>query len=507
MHDLTFDHRHATEEERAELSETIWNADNVELITVGVDIGSSTSHCMFARVHMQRLSQALSSRFVVVDREILWSSPIMLTPYLPDYTIDAKSLGVFVQEAYRGAGLERGDVDSGAVILTGEALKRQNARAIADLFAEESGKFVCASAGHNLECAMAAHGSGAVALSRTESQTLLNVDIGGGTCKLALVRGGEVLHTAAIAVGGRLVCFDEEGNLERIEGPALTAAQAAGIDLELGRPLSGEDRKKLVRTMGEVLISHILQQEPEGLAKELMVTEPLPRTPRPEAILFSGGVSEFIFKREQGNFRDLGGAIAHAMVHALNDKRIPYPVYDHGQGIRATVIGASQFSVQVSGNTIHVSNPDSLPIRNLPVLRPAMRLSDDFSRQRVTAEIGKALKRFDTEEGEGPVALAFQWEGDPLHARLRALSDGIAAGLPRTIANRHPLVLLFDGDVGRTIGEIFRKEIGVPGDVLSIDGVQLKEFDYVDIGEIITASNVVPVIIKSLLFSPPGSEA
>src|SRR6266571_2506911 len=167
MHDLEFEHVHVDHaEETRQAREIIWSADNVELMTVGIDIGSSTSHLMFARVHLQRLGTALSSRFVVVDRKLLWQSPILLTPYLPDYTIDVDELSGFIGGAYAYAGLDPADIDSGAVILTGEAIKRHNARAIADLFSEEAGRFVCASAGHHLECQLSAHGSGAVALSR-----------------------------------------------------------------------------------------------------------------------------------------------------------------------------------------------------------------------------------------------------------------------------------------------------------------------------------------------------
>ena len=165
MHELGFDHGHMSPEDQQAIADTIWAADNVELVTVGVDVGSSTSHLMFAKVHLQRLTTALSSRFVVVNREVLWRSPILLTPYLSDNTIDVGFLQKFIEEGYKEAGLKRSDIDSGAVILTGEALKRKNAEAITHLFAEESGKFVCASAGHHLECAMAAHGSGAIALS------------------------------------------------------------------------------------------------------------------------------------------------------------------------------------------------------------------------------------------------------------------------------------------------------------------------------------------------------
>src|SRR5712692_11812521 len=190
--------------------------DNVELTTVGIDVGSSTSHLMFSRLHLQRLGQYLSSRYVVVKREMLHRSPILLTPYRADNTIDADALDAFLQTAYAEAGLTPADVDSGAIILTGEAIKRTNARAVADLFAEHAGKFVCASAGHNLEAILAANGSGALALSRQTERTVLNVDLGGGTSKLALVSGGHVHETAAINVGGRLVAFDLDGALVRI---------------------------------------------------------------------------------------------------------------------------------------------------------------------------------------------------------------------------------------------------------------------------------------------------
>src|SRR5579863_4704868 len=196
MHDTEFLHEHlqpASEEERAELARFIWSQEHVELKTVGIDIGSSTSHLLFAKVLLQRHSEGLSSRFVVVDRQIVWRSPIMLTPFLADGTIDAQALAHFIDRSYTDAHLARGDIDSGAVILTGEAIKRRNARAIDELFAEEAGKFVCATAGHVLECRLSAHGSGAVKLSRERGQCVLHVDVGGGTTKLALIDRGTVL--------------------------------------------------------------------------------------------------------------------------------------------------------------------------------------------------------------------------------------------------------------------------------------------------------------------------
>jgi ethanolamine utilization protein EutA len=504
MHDLDFDHGHVSAEEQQAIAEVIWAADNVELTTVGIDVGSSTSHLMFARVHLQRLTTALSSRFVVVGREVLWRSPILLTPYLPDNTIDVGNLATFFEAAFKEAGLTRDKIDSGAVILTGEALKRNNAEAITHLFAAESGKFVCASAGHHMECAMAAHGSGAVALSRKEKKTVMNVDIGGGTTKFALVDKGQLVATAAVEVGGRLIAFDENNKIVRLEGPALRHAKKAGVDVALGKTLTEKDKQKIVDTMVSVMLSILGQEVLEGLAEELMVTDALPHAPKPELITFSGGVAEYIFEREAGDRQDLGKLLGQAIVSAIKDKRIKPRVVDPGQGIRATVIGASQFSVQVSGNTISISNEGALPMRNVPVLYPHVDLSDGVDAELIAGEIKKAHKRFDFTEGEQPVALAFRWKGDPLHARLKALADGIHMGLHNTVREKKPLVLVLDGDIARTIGEILRRECDVGGDIVSVDGVQLREFDYVDIGEMIRPTNVVPLVIKSLLFSGPG---
>jgi ethanolamine utilization protein EutA len=503
MHDLEFEHVHVDgAAETREIREAIWAADNVELTTVGIDIGSSTSHLMFARVHLSRLATGLSSRFVVVERKVLWQSPILLTPYLADYTIDTSKLAEFINRCYVDAKLTRAKVDSGAVILTGEALKRKNARAIADLFSAESGKFVCASAGHHMECQMAAHGSGAVKLSKHHGKTLLNVDIGGGTTKLALIRDGELLATVAIAVGGRLI-VEEGGQLTRVEDPAVEVAKHLGIDLKSGGSLAAADRARIVARMSELVIAMMNREKADALARRLLVTEPWPEHLAGlavDAVTFSGGVAEYIYGREPGRFGDLGHDLAHEVRHALSHHRVAGAIWDPGQGIRATVIGAAQFSVQTSGNTILITDPQTLPLYNLPVLSCRFDLAGEIDAAAVAAAVREALEQADVVDGSGPVALAFPWTGDPLHARLHAVAEGIGAAVPNTIAARHPLVLLIDGDVGKSLGRVIHHETAPGANVVAIDGVQLKQFDYVDVGSVIDVTHVVIVIIKSLLF-------
>jgi ethanolamine utilization protein EutA len=502
MHDLEFEHLHVSPDDAA-VNEVAWAADNVELTTVGIDIGSSTSHLMFARVHLQRLSAALSSRFVVVERKILWQSPILLTPYRGDYTIDVDELAGFIGGCYAYAGIEREKVDSGAVILTGEALKRRNARAIADLFSEEAGKFVCASAGHHMECQMAAHGSGAIALSRGHSAILLNVDIGGGTTKFALIEKGRILATCAIAVGGRLIVEEDAKGVARIEPSAQEIATEAGIELRLGQSLAAEGRKRIAARMARMIMGLIDLRQPGELARRLLVTDAWPpelANTSVDALTFSGGVAEYLYKRETRRFGDLGSDLAEELRHMLAHRRDLPPVWDPGQGIRATVIGAAQFSVQISGNTILIADPDKLPLQNLPVLACNLTLADDIASNLVAADVRAALARADFAEGESPVALSFPWRGDPSHRRLHAVAAGICEALPRTLREGMPLVLLIDGDVGKSLGRVILHEIAPRADVIAIDGVQLKAFDYVDIGSVIELTNVVPIIIKSLLF-------
>lgn len=512
LSDLRFpDHHgddHAHDEHGNHIDDAIWGSDNVELITVGIDIGSSTSHLMFSRIRLARLSTLLSSRFVVVERTTLYRSPILLTPYRADNRIDAERLAAFIAEAYAEAGLTHDAVDSGAVILTGEALKRANARAIAELFAEQAGRFVCASAGHNLEAILAAHGSGAVALSR-QGGIVLNVDVGGGTSKLAICRQGQVLDTAAIGVGGRLVALDGAGRVVRLEAEARTAAELLGIPVVLGAPLAPAERDRLAEALAAALVALVRgEQAPDApalagrLAHGLLLTPPLAYRGPIDTIVFSGGVAEYLYGEPPDEFGDLARPLATALRRAQAAGELPAPVAAPAERIRATVIGASQFTVQLSGNTVTITNPDILPLHNLPVLRPV--LGESPSADAVAAALRRSLRRADIEEGTVPVAVALAWDGLPYYHALRALAEGIVAALPRTLGSGVPLTVVFDGDVGRTVGGILREELGVANDLICIDGVRLSELDYIDIGRVVEPANVVPVVVKSLLFPEPS---
>jgi ethanolamine utilization protein EutA len=501
MHESDFFHEHMelTEAERADIARTIWAEENIELKTVGIDIGSSTSHLLFAKVALQRQSQGLSSRFVVVGREIVWRSPILLTPFLPDGTIDAEHLGQFIQEAYRAAGFARSEIDSGAVILTGEAIKRRNARAIDELFAEEAGKFVCATAGHKLESRLAAHGSGAVALSKTRGECVLHVDIGGGTTKLALVDKGVIVGLSAFAVGGRLLAADDRDAWTRVDESARLVAEDLGLPTVPEALADADARRRIVRRLATIAADTILGRPLDALGRKLLLTEPLPAGFAPTALTFSGGVAEYMFGHEEREYGDIAKPLAHELAQQLS-RHTPLPLIDPGQRIRATVIGASQFTVQVSGKTIYLPDPYVLPVHNVPVVHVGLDLSGAFDAGALADNIRTGLRNMDLDR-DARMAIAFAWHGDPEYSRLRAAAEAIFRALEPPAPRAELLLLMIDGDVGKTFGRLLHREMQWPGKVVSIDGVQLQELDYVDVGELIAPPGVVPVVIKSLLFA------
>jgi ethanolamine utilization protein EutA len=498
------DHDHDHDDPGGEYDPTessLWAQDNISLLSVGIDIGSAGTQVIFSRLQLRRLSEDLTSRYFVVNRETVYQSPVALTPYVSDERIDDQAVGGIIDSAYQSAGVHPDDVDTGAVILTGEALRRENAKAIADVLAEVGGEFVCAAAGHHMESMLAAYGSGAAKASHDRGVPILNIDIGGGTTKLALVEGGNVVHTAAIHIGGRLAVFDADGRLTRLDPAGQRLAALAGCRWTLGDTVSEPDIDRVTSWMADALVSALTQSSPVRDVQGLWLTEPLGVIHGIEGAMFSGGVGEYVYQRETRDFGDLGLRLGHAIAARVEDGRLPFRLLPAGECIRATALGASEYSVQLSGNTIYLSNPgELLPRKNLQVLQPPIRFGDTIEPAGVAEAIRAHFERFDVVEGDAEVALAFRWRGAPAYRRLAGLARGIAQALPRTIAAARPLFIILDGDVAQTLGALLKEELGVASEVLALDGIALWDFDYIDLGRVRMPSFTVPVTIKSLVF-------
>lgn len=472
----------------------------IRLISAGIDIGSSTTHLAFSRLMLHR--RGIRTR--VSRRELLHESDIILTPYGDAETIDTAALGRFIEAQYAQAGIGREMIDTGALILTGLAARQRNARAIGELFAQEAGRFVAVAAGDGLETVLSAQGSGAVAASVREGAVVMNVDIGGGTSKIAVCRNGVVTDLTTIDIGARVIRLDAEGLVSGIEPAGQVFADDAGVALSLGAPLPEGGLRAIAGLMAQRLFEACGAAPLSDATRRLLRLPPLGEGAPPDRVSFSGGVAEYLQGREARDFGDLGPFLAEAVAARLRGWG-PVPLIAE-QGIRATVIGASQYSVQLSGNTIFVAPESTIPLYSLPVIAPALALDqDDIDPDAVAQAIGVALRRMDLAETTRPVALAYRWQGDATHARLDAFATGVGLGLAPLLAKGLPLVLVGESDVGGIIGIHCREKRRLAVAVVSIDGIAARELDFIDIGEMLQVSGGVPVVVKSLVF-PAGDQ-
>ncbi len=504
--DADHDHDHDFDADDGPLEDNpLWRQDNVSLMTVGIDIGSSGTQVVFSRVHLRRLSEDLTSRYYVVARETLFQSPVALTPYQSEERIDDQKLGAIIDDAYVAAGLSPDKIDTGVVILTGEALRRENAQGIAGVLAEQGGEFVTATAGHHMESMLAAYGSGAARVSSDERKRILNIDIGGGTTKLGLLENGKVIATAAVHIGGRLQVV-ENGTIVRLDPAGKHHAKRAGFAWNRGDTIALADMQKVADVMADTLVAAIAQRPMPHDVAHLYLTDPIAAlvdgTARIDGIMFSGGVAEYIYERETRDFGDMGPRLGRAIRERIARGAFPWPVLPAGECIRATALGASEYSVQLSGNTSYISAPGALlPRRNLQVLQPSYECGEAIDPDAIAQAIKNHITAFDIADDRREIALALRWTGLPSYERLAAFAEGIRRGLAGRIALRQPLFIMLDGDVAQTLGHILRDELHVESELLVIDGVVLWDFDYIDLGRIRVPSYTVPVTIKSLVFS------
>src|SRR5258706_250673 len=399
--DADHDHDHYEADGRLE-DNALWIQDHVSLLSVGIDIGSSGTQVIFSRINLRRMGEELSSRYFVVSRETLFQSPVSLTPYRSEESIDDTELAAIIDRAFADAGLHPDDIDAGVVILTGEALRRENA---------------------------GFHGS-----------------------------RGDVADAAAM--------------------------------------------ERVAEWMADAVLASVSERSFPAAVQSLFLTEPLPGLDGVDGVMFSGGVAEYVYQREMREFGDMGPLFGRALRRKVDAGALPWPLLPPGECIRATALGASEYSVQLSGNTIYISNPGALlPRRNLQVLQPSYVCEDAVDPDLLAQAIREHFKAFDLVEGESEAALALRWEGSPSYERISGFAQGIRRGLANTIAKRMPLYIMVDGDIAQTLGAILRDEMGVDSEILVIDGVVLWDFDYIDLGRIRMPSQTVPVTVKSLVFS------
>ncbi|MHA1473964.1 MAG: ethanolamine ammonia-lyase reactivating factor EutA [Promethearchaeota archaeon] len=485
------------------------NVEYLKILSVGIDIGSSTSHLIFSRLTLRRETSLynMSNLYILADREILYESKIIFTPMIDRYTIDIESIIQFCKEEYKKANITPEMVETGAVIVTGETAKKQNAEEIVRRLSSESGKFVSASAGPNFESLLGAMGSGSVKQSLQLQNTILNVDIGGGTSNLAISSKGDVISCSCINVGGRLLGIDEKFKIWRIDEPSELLMKELSMHYQLDDIISEEDARILAREYAKALVEVMQGPATSKIAKNLMMTENLDFATPIDTYSFSGGIAEFIYGNDQysNKYQDIGHYLAEEIMILM--KNLGLPISEPENKIRATVIGAGAFSLSVSGSTCYVDKNIKLPLNNIPVI-PVNVTRDDLSPERLTEEVKRAYSKFDMKEGEDLAALYFK---TPIYAKeelLFMLAKSIEKALPNSLANKKQIILLFKSDLAKLLGIIIHRETSIKNNLICLDELSLEAGDWIDIGPSLhePPKQAFPVTVKSLVFNQKKNE-
>jgi ethanolamine utilization protein EutA len=475
--------------------------------SVGIDIGTSTTHVVFSELTLKK-SATKTQKFEVSERKTLFQSKIYLTPLINSSTIDVEKLQEIFSEIYQEANISISDIDTGAVIITGETARKENADLVVASMAEHAGKFVGATAGPNYESIISAFGSGAVTYSdKNIGKLVVNVDIGGGTSNIAVLLDGKVIDTACTNVGGRLLVFNDNYNfkIKKTEKAIVKCAEnlRSEINLELNNELSIKELETLSNELKNALFE-ILEGKPlselKKTSKDLLMTDPLVKISNSDSeiyLMFSGGVSEYIYSDYDERFQDNAYYLAQSIKNTLL-KQKRFILIEPEQRIRATVVGAGQYSLAVSGSTTFISENLRLPLRNIPVIFvPVSSKNIDI----MDKEIKNALSKLDLRDGDN-FALAFEDPVKPVYSKLTFFTRQLEKSLPVSTARLDfPLILIFNSDIGNSVGNVARRETTIRSNILSIDEISLKEGDFIDIGEPIIGRNVIPVVVKTLIFS------
>jgi ethanolamine utilization protein EutA len=306
-------------------------------------------------------------------------------------------------------------------------------------------------------------------------------------------------------IGGRHVAFDLDNRIVRLDAAGARYAKRVGVDWAPGVVAAKDDMRKIAEAMAEDLIAALTKSPAPEAVLGLFVTEPLADFGALDGVMFSGGVAEYIYRRETRDFGDLGWRLGRALRRMWDEGAEPSPLLLPGECMRATALGDSEYSVQMSGQTSYVSSHSKLlPRRNLPVLQPAFDFSGNIDAQALASAILHHRAMFDDLDPLRELAFAFRWRGDASYERVLALAQGIAAGLSDRIAAGASLYLMLEGDVAASLGAMLREEMKVASEVLALDGIVLRDFDFVDIGRIRMPSAMIPVTVKSLVFGAPG---
>ena len=447
-----------------------WQAVSDSLKSVGLDVGTTTTQMIVSELEIHNRAGSFSvPEMEIAQRKILYKSEVYFTPLKGTDLVDAETLREIISAEYKKAGIERSEIDTGAIIITGETSRKENARAVLEQLSGFAGDFVVATAGPDLESVLAAKGAGADLYSEKTGKTVLHMDIGGGTSNLALIKDGKIVKTGCLNVGGRLLKFDNRGTVWYVS-PVLSGL----CDIRHGDTAT----EKQVEKVAEMLVSALEMATGKRAKSDLLtklITSGTHFEPLNEdaVISFSGGVADCIDTEQPWlKFGDMGPILGRAIKNSLLC-RGEYVLGN--ETIRATVIGAGCHSAQLSGSTVFYRNVE-FPIKNMPAVPFSENLLMDMARFEETAIISMA------------------GIPSPGYTDISKLADEITRK-----CESGPLYFCIENDMAKALGQALAMRANPKRPILCIDRVKLSEGDYLDVGA--PVGPALPVVIKTIVLS------
>lgn len=469
------------------------------LKSVGIDIGTSTTQLVFCTIKIENMAGAWTVPTIrIVEKSIFYKSDIHFTPLMDTYTLNAERIKNLILKEYDKAGLMPKDVRTGAVIITGEAARKENAKEIINMLSDLAGDFVVTTAGPDLEGILAGKGSGACAYSKDHACTVMNFDIGGGTTNVAVFKNGDIVDSACFDIGGRLIKLDQQGKVAYLSEKMKVLIRKIGLSIKVGDKTDKNTLCKITDIMADTIVNIAKGEYDDPILKLLITNHGLKIKIPLSYICLSGGVADCltIQERDEYPFGDVGVLLGLSLKKAL--KNLELSILGAKETIRATVIGAGVHTTNISGSTIHYDH-DVLPLKNIPVVKLTTEEESCTGIKRV-----EAIKRrvnWALHKGALPL-VAFSINGSRNYSfeTLQCLAEDIINGLDRIICSDEPLIVSVENDMAKALGLSLRRNLSQEKPVICIDSIRVDNGDYIDIGMPVVDGQVLPVIIKTLLF-------
>jgi ethanolamine utilization protein EutA len=491
--------------------------DTRTLLSVGIDVGTTTTQLVFSRLTLTDTARpGQIPRIGITEKEIIYQSPITFTPLADHETIDIVRLTDLIRREYAAAGVDPKQVETGAVIITGETAKKKNADEILRALAGMAGEFVVTVAGPHLESLIAGRGAGAAQYSQRHFCKVTGVDIGGGSANSATFNSGALMAAAAMNYGGRIVEIDHaSGKIRHLAQPARLILDNLDLRYAIGDKPPLADLRRFTDCMADLTVE-LIEGTASPLAQKLYLTRPAPVSGKGTLLMLSGGIGHYFYRPIP--IRSVADATLHDDVGPLLAQSLrqhpaiqAYTIVQPAETLRATVLGASSQTVTLSGSTIWAER-DLLPLRNVPVIRPDLgvgehvagepmageHMGSPLQPERVAAAIADATRRWDVKPASDDFAVALELDRPLDYTLLLQLATGLAQ-FANTLPARRPLVAIVERDYARALGQTV-KALAPDRPLLVIDQVGLQEGDYIDIGAPLMEGRVVPLSVKTLIF-------